>query len=390
VTREFELLVACAQTVIGACPDGKLQKALTRPIDWPYALELAEAHRVTPLVSTALKSAGDAVPPYVTCRLRRALRAAAARNLILTSEMRRLLCWFDKPRIQAVPFKGPVLTSAAYGNLAIRTFDDLDILVRRQDVTRAGELLCSHGYRAASCLDYPQENLRFHWNGQLTFVREDGLVSVDLHWDLTPRHFPIAFGAAHVFQDLHPAVVAGTEVLTLSPEDLLVYLCAHGSKHLWQRLVWVCDIAGLIRTQVLDWDRVYARAEGSERMLAIGLLLARDLMSTSLPGHIAARIAQEGHAVVLAKQIHRRLPLRFGSAAQTRDVFFFNWRATGRTWLKLRYALGLIALPAEADWAPFNLPAWLFFLHYPLRLGRLLIKYTRFRAGRSQAAVPMS
>lgn len=390
MSREFDLLVACTRTAIGAPLDGRLSKMADAPLDWKRLLELADAHAVAPLVWTALKDACGVVPSEAADQLRQAAFAAAARNLILAGEMHRLLGWFGEQRIPAVPFKGPVLASAVYRNQGLRGFDDLDILVRKQDVTRARNLLCSRGYRAASCLDHPQETMRFHWNGQLTFAREDGLVHVDLHWELAPHHFPITFDLKRIWQDLSPVVVAGSEVLTLSPEDLVLYLCAHGSKHLWQRLVWVCDVACLIRTYRIHWGRVYAQARGSERMLSIGLLLARDLMGTEPQFYVPALAGRDGRTLVLASQIQRRLSSRSGSKAQTCEVFLFNWRAAGNIWLKLRYPLGLITLPAEADWSFIRLPVWLFFLHYPLRLTRLLVKYARRRTSRSEAAVPMS
>jgi len=32
------------------------------------------------------------------------------------------------------------------------------------------------------------------------------------------------------------------------------------AKHLWMRLIWICDIAERLRTQVVDWGAVCARA----------------------------------------------------------------------------------------------------------------------------------
>jgi hypothetical protein len=44
----------------------------------------------------------------------------------------------------------------------------------------------------------------------------------------------------------------------LSLENLLLVRCAHGSKHLWERLGWICDVAELIRVrkEKSDWEKV--------------------------------------------------------------------------------------------------------------------------------------
>ena len=49
----------------------------------------------------------------------------------------------------------------------------------------------------------------------------------------------------------------------MASEDLLIDLCAHGCKHLWQRLAWIGDIAALTRSRRLAWDVVIARAAGA-------------------------------------------------------------------------------------------------------------------------------
>jgi putative nucleotidyltransferase-like protein len=54
-----------------------------------------------------------------------------------------------------------------------------------------------------------------------------------------------------------PSRPGGQTVMTLSPEDLLVYLCAHGAKHVWEKLIWIVDVAGLInRHSDPDWRSV--------------------------------------------------------------------------------------------------------------------------------------
>ncbi|PYT25415.1 MAG: hypothetical protein DMG57_25265 [Acidobacteria bacterium] len=55
----------------------------------------------------------------------------------------------------------------------------------------------------------------------------------------------------------------GQQIHTMASEDLLIDLCAHGCKHLWQRLAWIGDIAALTRSRRLAWDVVIARAAGA-------------------------------------------------------------------------------------------------------------------------------
>jgi hypothetical protein len=76
-------------------------------------------------------------------------------------------------------------------------------------------------------------------------------------------------------------------------------LCVHGSKHLWERLIWVCDIAEVIRVHhQMDWDLLMQNASktGAERMLLVGLLIAHTLLDAPVPASIL-RQAQANNAV---------------------------------------------------------------------------------------------
>src|SRR5204863_6282428 len=95
-----------------------------------------------------------------------------------------------------------------------------------------------------------------------------------------------------------------------APEDMLLALCVHGAKHLWERLAWLCDIAGLIEQHPeLNWARLIAkaRATGSERMLLLGLSLAADLFGLELPTACRQALTQEPSVSALAAAVRRGL-----------------------------------------------------------------------------------
>ena len=65
-----------------------------------------------------------------------------------------------------------------------------------------------------------------------------------------------------------------------------MFLCAHGAKHLWARLGWLCDLARLIQMeQGIDWSEVFdqTRRSHTTRMILLGLLLADNLLGVELP-----------------------------------------------------------------------------------------------------------
>jgi len=58
------------------------------------------------------------------------------------------------------------------------------------------------------------------------------------------------------------------------------------SRHRWERLTWLCDVAEIMRLRPeMDWDVVIARSQVliCQRMLFLGVLLAHRLLDAPLP-----------------------------------------------------------------------------------------------------------
>jgi hypothetical protein len=281
--------------------------------------------------------------------------------------------------IDALPFKGPALAVSAYGNLALRQFADLDILVRERDHASAKALLASLGYRWQAPLTSSQESCYLDFDCQQQFLRDDGEVMVELHWALAPKYFAFAYEGERLWRGLTRASLGGADVLGFCPEDLLLILCAHGAKHSWERLGWICDVAEMIRAHPqLDWARLLAEARelGAERMLRIGLLLAHALLDAPLPVGVARKLERDPAAGRLAASVTARL-LGRQQPLTPYAHHVFHLRARERLRDRCRYLFRLATTPGPREWAVVTLPGSLYFLYYGVRAARLLGKYLR-------------
>ena len=310
------------------------------------------------------------------------LRAAALRNtaqcLLLTAELIKVMDAFGSPGINAIPYKGPVLAVQAYGDIALRQYEDLDIILRQIDLPAAHELMLGLGYRAKFpwilSADVPSALVP----GDYIYIHEVNQAMVELHTERSMRHFPVRPDLEDLGRNLVSVSLSGHEIGTFCSEDALTILCIHGSKHFWERISWTVDISEMIRSHPgLDWSKVYRRAESlrAQRMLNIGVALAADLLGTALPEEISARVTGDREAVQLAGEIKRRSLSRelppLGPAARFR--FRRNMVPSAiRGW---RYALRLATAPAEEDWEMVRLPPVLAPLYIALRPIRLLRKY---------------
>ncbi|HJT76602.1 MAG TPA: nucleotidyltransferase family protein [Gemmataceae bacterium] len=365
---ESELLLACAGVCVGSCPPERPRTLLAEGIDWELLVQAGLRHRILPLLYRGLETTcPEAVPRATLDRLRQRVHATALRNLFLTGQLLKLLRLFARHDIRAIPFKGPALAAAAYGDVSLREFNDLDIFLREDDIPRAKQLLRAERY---------EEQPQFEAEYECAFLSADGGYHVDLHWGFIPPYIAFPLGPLRLWEQAGSVVLAGTPVAAFRPEALLLILCLHGAKHCWQRLKWICDIAGLIRLHpAMDWDQILAWAArmGRTRVLSLGLLLAGDLLGTSLPDPVLRRAKPDPAVKYLAAEVRKWLFPEVGGGDHSGNPTglqceLFLLTASERLRDRVRHAAHLARIPSyRRAWQRIPLTASLSVVYSLLR-----------------------
>lgn len=283
---EIELILCCARTNITTATAERIKTLVQQNINWNYLIETASRHGVLPLLYQSLKTTcPDTLAHNILAQLKNFFHSNALRNLFLTQELLKLLTLLKENDIQAIPFKGPVLAISAYGNLSLRQFSDLDILVSKQDYEPAKELLRSVGYSTL----YDKEHETSYLQAQMW--HQERQINVDLHYGIPPQELHLDIEG--FWQRLEPVSFMGTTILTLSPEDHLLILCINGHKQEWLQLSDICSIALMISTYPnIDWQRLIEQAQNLRirRILYLILLLVKNLFNTPVPEEILSTI----------------------------------------------------------------------------------------------------
>ena len=274
-------------------------------IDWGKLLALADQHCVRPLLLQSLKAVcWDAVPASVRLELEGFCKSNAEKNLLLALELLRLLRSFYENEVPVVAFKGPILAEAVYGDLWLREFRDLDLLIHVQDLTKAEDILLACGYTAQfPDRDYRTAFLSYH--GQYAFRRGQSDPWVDLHWQFSQDGVVFPLRAAEVWPRLIGETIAGRTVPSLAHDDLALFLAAHGTKEGWRRMLWLCDFAEFLRRyQDLDWIAILERAARSHSSRQ--LLLAIELAATMLDAPAPAELLNQARSSSAVQSLARR------------------------------------------------------------------------------------
>jgi len=304
---EVELLLSCARTQITAKISDRIRMLAQDNVDWIRLIRLALSHDVMPLLYRNLQQVcADAVPEDVLGALRARCQFQSVRAQRLAEELGPMLAQFDEEGIVAVPYKGPALAQRLYGDLSLRPFNDLDIMVREGDVPRAQALIRRFGYELLYLKDIGKlaEHMRTSRGCELHFRRSDGEL-LELHWRFALRMACVSHDPERFLERFEAIVLAGAEVRGLPLEAYFLVLSVHATKHKWKQLKLICDIAEILGHADLDWHYVGAQAAdlGLRRMIAVGALLASDLFETTIPAELAPELKIDRTTRALAAEV---------------------------------------------------------------------------------------
>jgi hypothetical protein len=375
---EAELLLCCARIALTPRERARVIQLAGTGLDWDAVIALAEVHGLLPLLHRHLsEAAARIVPRAVAVELWGRHEATARRNRAMTQELFSILATLDAIGITALPYKGPALAFSLYGDVALREFGDLDILIRARDVLRAKAALQARGYVADYPLAADAETAFLRAPSQYHLVLTGpGDTLVELHWKTDPE-FPVERDDDAWWAALEHAPLESGTVQSFAARELLWVLCLHGSKHWWASLGWLVDVAELIRQQpAQDWDWLLSRARrvGCERRLALGLHLAQGLLGAPLPEAVRDTVAAHPGVAKLARRVRETL--------LSRDAQLDAWQGLGmnlslyeRTPQRFAHLVNTLWAPSLVEWTRWPLPRALFFLYPPLRLLRLTRKH---------------
>ncbi len=373
---EIQLLLYCARSYVDTSTANQLKILLEQRIDWTELVQLALRHRVAPLIYKNLQTiCPTTVPENVLDFLRHHFQSNAQLNLFRTNELLKVMSLMETHHILVIPFKGPSLAVIAYGNLGLRTFGDLDILVYQQDLAKIKDLLISQGYQLGIELD---------WECQ--FIHPKLGVEIDVHWRITPKRFRFELGLEQLKAGFQPLKLAGVSLLQPSPEDLLLILCVGWCKDYYggsSRLAQLCDVAEFLRQHTqLNWSQVLQRSHelGIERMLLFTLALTQDLLGINLPDVVLNCLQNAPKVDSLRTEIGSWLGYQpelkepfWASLSSVNHRLYFAMRE--RFLDRMIYLFYSVVSPTERESALLTVPKFFSFLYYPIRLIRLAHKY---------------
>jgi len=304
-SRTDELLLYCLRVVPDEAGAGRLETLSSS--DWDLLIGESGRYGVTPLLYHRLRTFhwDVPIPAKVMGTLRQAYLENVARNMGLYHELGKVLGLLRHASIPVIVLKGVHLAALVYGNIALRPMGDVDVLVHKDDLMRVEAALLGMGYAPAECHRQIASD-----NHHFVYRLPNRELFVEVHWDFLPSMYRVKIDIDGQWERSRQAIIAGVEVSVLCPDDLLLCLCLHCSKHLFDMgLRPLYDIFETIRFcgKEINWEQVHLRSEqwGQAKCVYLTFRLARELCGASVPDDLMKAITPgdfDERFMVLAKE----------------------------------------------------------------------------------------
>jgi hypothetical protein len=303
------------------------------------------------------------------------------RNLQLYRTFHQVAEKFQAAHIPIIALKGTYLAEHVYKNISLRAMNDIDLLVRENDLKAAAEIALAMGYQ-------PMQNFSTDWeisNKHLPRMNKKGATTLELHWNLTSRDQNYTIQPVELWQRAQDVEIANHTVKTLSPEDTLLFICEHNSYgHQFNfGLRPYVDTAMLIDffAEKLDWESLIERAQswGWANGIYLSLYLAEDLLGANVPDSVlrALKPANLPNAVIDAakEQLFDEKYLVFSIAAPVAQA------ANQKLGDSLETIWSRIFIPkvelANRTGAMVSPRSWKIYFYYIVRIKHLFLRHTK-------------
>jgi len=276
-----------------------IEHLLSMTLDWNYIYNIATMHGIENLLyhNILLCKNNDLVPANIIEKFKKCYMINAYKNMILLNEYYKIVNHFHAQKIKIIPLKGIGLLRSIYqDNIALRSLNDIDILIIKNDFTKAREKMMDMSYQVMPAVFF-MRGKHFH---EVFHKKANNLhIAVEIHWDLTVQDCKYEINI-NDFWDRAEKVNANGLSYSLSLEDSILADSFHvlRDQNMVAPLKNLCDLFEVIKkyADIINWEIIIQRAEKYQiaRPILLVLLLLKELFNAPINYDILERIKKEG------------------------------------------------------------------------------------------------
>lgn len=163
--------------------------------------------------------------------------------------------------------KGISLSQQLYGDIAVRTAKDIDVLVKKNDVIWFDKQLRAQGYQTQFELNHMTRNYEkmiFSYCKAIDYFHPKKKIALELHWKLSEGDQFSKLNYDEILDAKNQkTVLINQHLLPIFPDPLnFLYLCFHAENHFCERLYWMFDtLCYAVKMNIWEWESIFKLAE---------------------------------------------------------------------------------------------------------------------------------
>jgi len=228
-------------------------------VDWDSLQKNIIERGIRPLFfkKLPLLSAASLIPADVSTKLQQSYYRTLSRSMLLYDAFEKISIIFNSNGIQVIALKGIYLSEKLYGDIALRQFSDIDLLVRKEDGEKCLEILKELGYRSH------EQSITDNGGSLSEIIHYPAMVlnevSVEIHIKLHRKTEQYSLILDELWKNALPINFNKFQCFTLGFNDLIIYLCIHLDKHFRSNQVQftsLSDITNILTnfSGTIDWN----------------------------------------------------------------------------------------------------------------------------------------
>ncbi len=246
----------------------------TNEINWEDFFRVVSSKGLSALVrhNFSLGQNLASIPTKHREELEKFSHVAAAKHLLIVSEIKRLTAIFQAEKIPSMPLKGAALMLGNYyPKPGLRSVIDLDLLIDPAQTEHAFAVALANGFRRETIPPSRAAQPLPHELRHLPLLRNEKGLLLELHFRAfhslsTKRDFTLS--------EMMPRAVMSNEILLPSPEDLGLHLIQHTVSDLTSANSILRTLADLYFIKLRDasaFEKIKVRAEEYDLSKAVAL-----------------------------------------------------------------------------------------------------------------------
>jgi len=294
---EKEFLISCSRISIDEKLLDRIKRLASSILDWQSLTYRASRHGVAQFLYSHLPKIDEVwgkIPEECRNSLKQSYYNTLMRNTSIKIELQKIITLLHKADKQIIVLKGASLLDTVYQNIALRPMVDVDLLVKKKDLSEIKTILEDYGYCKPDFLSL--DSLE-KFGGEIHLCKRD--ISLDIHSSLAQyERFQDIFKIDLDEEIWDKSVVIKTqegERRILHPDHLFMHLCLHQAiAHYFRGLFRFCDLRETILAyqKEIDWQYIIAKAKTYRirKIIYYSLSFMQELFGRVLPEDTLKRL----------------------------------------------------------------------------------------------------